>query len=230
METIAENITRLRERIYNRALKTGRKPDEITLVAVTKTVDSNRIKEAREAGVTVFGENYVQEAMGKIRHIGEEVSWHMIGHLQTNKVKHVVPLFSMIHSVDSVRLAEEISERAIERDKIMEVLIQVNIGRENAKAGGVKPEELPQLFEAVSSLRGINVKGLMIMPPYFSDPEKARPFFTTLRELRDKLFPFYSDSLPLSHLSMGMSSDFEVAIDEGATILRIGTAIFGGRK
>ncbi len=229
METIAENIARLRERIYNRALKTGRKPDEITLVAVTKTVDTNRIKDAREAGITAFGENYVQEARGKIPHIGEGAIWHMIGRLQTNKIKYVVPLFSMIHSVDSARLAEEISERAIECGKIMEVLIQVNIGRENAKAG-VKPEELPQLLEAVSSLKGITVKGLMAMPPYFSDPEKTRPFFTTLRELRDKLFPFFSDSVSLAHLSMGMSSDFEVAIEEGATILRIGTAIFGGRK
>jgi pyridoxal phosphate enzyme, YggS family len=190
METIAENIARLRERIYNRALKTGRKPDEITLVAVTKTVDTNRIKDAREAGITAFGENYVQEARGKIPHIGEGAIWHMIGRLQTNKIKYVVPLFSMIHSVDSARLAEEISERAIECGKIMEVLIQVNIGRENAKAG-VKPEELPQLLEAVSSLKGITVKGLMAMPPYFSDPEKTRPFFTTLRELRDKLFPFF---------------------------------------
>jgi PLP dependent protein len=229
METIAEKIERLRERIYNRALKTGRKPDEITLVAVTKTVDTNRIREAREARITAFGENYVQEAREKIPHIGEDVTWHMIGHLQTNKVKHVVPLFSMIHSVDSARLAAEISERAIERNKIMEVLIQVTIGRENVKSG-VKPEELPHLLEAVSSLKGITVKGLMTMPPYFSDPEKVRPFFTTLRELRDKLFPFFSDSLSLAHLSMGMSSDFEVAIDEGATILRIGTAIFGGRK
>jgi pyridoxal phosphate enzyme, YggS family len=229
METIAENIARLRERIYNRALKTGRKPDEITLVAVTKTVDTNRIKDAREAGITAFGENYVQEARGKIPHIGEGAIWHMIGRLQTNKIKYVVPLFSMIHSVDSARLAEEISERAIECGKIMEVLIQVNIGRENAKAG-VKPEELPQLLEAVSSLKGITVKGLMAMPPYFSDPEKTRPFFTTLRELRDKLFPFFSDSVSLAHLSMGMSSDFEAAIEEGATILRIGTAIFGGRK
>jgi pyridoxal phosphate enzyme (YggS family) len=229
METIAENIARLRERIYNRALKTGRKPNEITLVAVTKTVDVNRIKDAREAGITAFGENYVQEARGKIPHVGEGAIWHMIGRLQTNKIKYVVPLFSMIHSVDSARLAEEISERAIECGKIMEVLIQVNIGRENAKAG-VKPEELPQLLEAVSSLKGITVKGLMAMPPYFSDPEKTRPFFTTLRELRDKLFPFFSDSVSLAHLSMGMSSDFEAAIEEGATILRIGTAIFGGRK
>jgi len=228
METIAENIARLRERIYNRALKAGRKPDEITLVAVTKTVDTNRIREAREAGITAFGENYVQEAREKIPHLGEGVTWHMIGHLQTNKVKYVVPLFSMIHSVDNVRLAKEISERAIERDKMMEVLIQLNCAGENTK-GGVLPKELPQLLEAVSSFKGITVKGLMTMPPYFSDPEKVRPFFTTLRELRNKFFPF-SDSLSLAHLSMGMSSDFEVAIDEGATLLRIGTAIFGGRK
>jgi len=229
METIADNIARLRERIYNRALKAGRKADEITLVAVTKTVDSDRIREAKDAGITAFGENYLQEAREKIPRVGGGVTWHMIGHLQTNKVKYVLPLFSMIHSVDSFRLAEEISAQAIKRDKKADVLIQVNSGRENTKTG-VKPEELPQLLEAVSSLKGITVKGLMTMPPFFSDQEKARPFFTTLRELRDKLFPFFSDSLSLAHLSMGMSSDFEVAIDEGATILRIGTAIFGGRK
>ena len=229
MGTIAENIVRLRERIYTRAIKAGRKPEEITLVAVTKTVESNRIREAREAGITAFGENYVQEAIGKIPHIGEGVTWHMIGRLQTNKVKYVVPVFSMIHSVDSIRLAEEISEQAIKHEKTMDILIQVNIGRENAKAG-VTPEELPQLLETVSSLNVIIVRGLMTMPPYFSDPEKVRPFFKILRDLRDKNFSGLSDSLPLFHLSMGMSSDFEVAIDEGATILRIGTAIFGGRK
>lgn len=229
METIAANIARVRERIYNRAIKAGRKPEEITLVVVTKTVDSNRIREAREAGITSFGENYVQEAREKIPHIGEGVTWHMIGHLQTNKVKYVVPLFSMIHSVDSVHLAEEISEQAIKHEKTVDVLIQVNIGRENAKAG-VTPEVLPQLLEAVSPLKGIIVRGLMTMPPYFPDPEKVRPLFMALRELRDKFPPFFSGFLSLVHLSMGMSSDFEVAIDEGATILRIGTAIFGERK
>ena len=229
MESIADNIARLRERIHNRAVKVGRKSEEISLVAVTKTVDSNRIIQAREAGITAFGENYVQEAREKIPHIGEGASWHMIGRLQTNKVKYVVPLFSMIHSVDSARLAGEISEQAIKHEKIMDILIQVNLGRENAKSG-VTQEDLPQLLGVASALPGITVKGLMAMPPYFSDPEKVRPFFRTLRELRDKNFPFYSGSLFLAHLSMGMSSDFEVAIDEGATILRIGTAIFGERK
>jgi PLP dependent protein len=225
METIAENIARLRERIYNQAVKAGRNPDDVTLVAVSKNVDSDRIKEAREAGITDFGENYVQEAREKIPRVGEGVVWHMIGRLQTNKVKYVVPLFHLIHSVDSLRLAEEISSQALKCDKTMEILIQVNIGCEKAKAG-VNPEGLPQLLEAVSSLKGIGVKGLMGMPPYDSDPEKARPFFKSLRELRDKL----PDSRSLTHLSMGMSADFEAAIDEGATILRIGTALFGGRK
>lgn len=226
MDTVAENIARLRERIYNRALKAGRKPEEITLVAVTKTVDASRIMEAIEAGITDFGESYVQEAREKIPLIDANVAWHMIGHLQTNKAKYVVPLFSMIHSVDSARLAGEISEQAIKHGKIMGVLIQVKIGRDDTKAG-ITPEELPQVLEAVSSLKGIILNGLMTIPPYFSDPEKARPFFSGLRELRDK---HLSASSSLLHLSMGMSDDFEVAIDEGATILRIGTALFGGRK
>ena len=227
METIAENIARLRERIYTRAIKKGRNPDDILLVAVSKTVDSKRVHQAIEAGITDFGESYVQEAREKIPQIGAGVAWHLIGHLQTNKVKYVVPLFSMIHSVDSALLAGEISERAMKYGKtVQQVLIQVKIARDDAKAG-VTPEELPQLLEAVSSLKGVTVNGLMTIPPYFPDPEKARPFFSTLRELRDKLF---STSRSLSHLSMGMSDDFEVAIDEGATILRIGTSIFGGRN
>ncbi|HPD60450.1 MAG TPA: YggS family pyridoxal phosphate-dependent enzyme, partial [Thermodesulfobacteriota bacterium] len=139
MGNIADNVARVRERIYTRAIKAGRKPEEITLVAVTKTVGSNHLSEAREAGITAFGENYVQEAVGKITHIGEGVTWHMIGRLQTNKVKYVVPVFSMIHSVDSIRLAEEISNQAIKREKTMDILIQVNIGRENSKTG-IMPE------------------------------------------------------------------------------------------
>jgi pyridoxal phosphate enzyme (YggS family) len=226
MNIVAENIARIRERIYTQALKTGRKPEDILLVAVSKTVDSKRIQEAIESGITTFGESYPQEAREKIPQIGTGVNWHLIGHLQTNKVKYVVPLFTMIHSVDSLRLAREISAQAGKCGKTMEVLIQVKIGRDDAKAGAA-PDELPQLIDEVSSLPGITLKGLMTIPPYFSDPEKSRPFFSALRDLRDKLF---STSPPSAHLSMGMSDDFEVAIDEGATILRIGAALFGERK
>lgn len=229
MGTIAENIVRLRERIVNRAIKNGRNPEEITLVAVSKNVDIDRIREAQEAGITIFGENYVQEAKVKVPQVGEGVTWHMVGHLQTNKVKDVVPLFSMIHSVDSIHLAAEISQRVIRLGKTMEVLIQVNIGGESTKAG-IHPEKVSSLLEALPHLKGIRVKGFMTMPPYFPNPEKTRPFFKRMRELRDNLLPYLPDSISLSHLSMGMSSDFEVAIDEGATILRIGTAIFGARK
>lgn len=229
MSSIAENIARLRERIYNSVLKIGRKPEEIMLVAVSKTVGVENIKEAIEAGITIFGENYVQEAKGKIAQIGPGITWHMIGHLQTNKVKYVVLFFSMIHSVDSIHLAKEISQRAIKVGKSMDVLIQINIEGEKTK-GGIRPEQIAPLLDAISPLKGIQVKGLMTMPPYFSDPEMARPFFKKLRELRDKLLPSLPDSVSLSHLSMGMSSDFEVAIEEGATIIRIGNYIFGERK
>ena len=229
METIAENIFRLRERIFNRAIKNGRNPDEITLVAVSKNVDIDRIRAAQEAGITTFGENYVQEAIVKVSQVGKGATWHMIGHLQTNKVKNVAPLFSMIHSVDSIHLAEEISQRVIKLEKTMEVLIQVNIGGECTKTG-VHPEKASSLLEEICHLKGIMVKGFMTMPPYFSNPEQVRPFFRKMRELRDNLVPYFPDSVSLPHLSMGMSSDFEVAIDEGATILRIGTAIFGARK
>jgi len=229
MDMILENITRLREHIYNRAVKAGRSPEEIILVAVSKMVGINQIKDAREAGITTFGESYIQEARQKIPQFSEEIKWHLVGHLQTNKVKYVLPLFSMIHSVDSIRLAQEISQRATQLEKTMEILIQVNIGQENTKSG-VSPEGLPQLLEEVFSLKGIAVKGLMTMPPYFSDSENVRPFFKKMRELRDNLFPSLPDGFSLPHLSMGISSDYEVAIDEGATILRIGTAIFGERK
>jgi uncharacterized pyridoxal phosphate-containing UPF0001 family protein len=201
MSTIAENIARVKERIAERALRVGRSPEEITLIAVSKRVDISRIEAAISAGITSFGENYVQEAKEKITRIDQGVAWHMIGHLQTNKVKYVVPLFSMIHSVDSVHLAKS----------------------------GIASDELVRLLEAVAPLGGVSVKGLMTMPPYFPDQERARPFYRELRELRDRLLPVLPDSISLAHLSMGMSGDFEVAIEEGATMVRVGTAVFGER-
>lgn len=229
MSTIAENIARIRDRIYNRALKIGRNPDEVTLVAVSKTVEIARVREAIAAGLTTFGENYVQEAQEKIVQIGQGLTWHMIGHLQTNKVKYVVSLFSMIQSVDSLRLAQEISERAIRVGKPVDILMQVNIGAEGTKTG-LNPDQVIAFLEDISPLKGIQVKGLMTMPPYFPDPELARPFFQKLRRLRDHILPFLSAPHCFPHLSMGMSGDFEVAIEEGATIVRIGTAIFGARE
>jgi len=229
MNTIAENIARVKERIAESALKAGRKPEEITLVAVSKRVDLSRIEAAIEAGVTNFGENYVQEAKEKISRIDQGLAWHMIGHLQTNKVKYVAPLFSVIHSVDSLHLAQEISKRALTLEKSIEVLIQVNISEEDTKSG-ILSDELVRLLEAVAPLGGISVKGLMTMPPYFPDQELSRPFYQKLREFRDRLLPALPDSISLSHLSMGMSGDFEVAIEEGATMVRVGTAVFGERK
>lgn len=228
MNSIAENIARVKERIAESALRAGRTLEEITLVAVSKGVDVSRIKEAIEAGVTTFGENYVQEATEKISRMGKEVVWHMIGHLQTNKVKYVVPLFSMVHSVDSFRLARELSMRALILGKPIEVLIQAKISEEDTKSG-IPSAELLRLLEAVAPLKGIKVKGLMTMAPYFPDQELSRPFYRRLRELRDRILPVLPDSIGLPHLSMGMSGDFEVAIREGATMVRVGTAIFGER-
>jgi len=229
MGKIADNIARIRERIYNRAIQVGRNPEEIILVGVSKTVGITSIKEAIAAGITILGENYVQEAREKILQIKERVAWHMIGHLQRNKVKPALSLFSMIQSVDSWKLAKEISSQASKEGKLIEVLIQVNIGEEGTKSG-VNPDEVEELLGNISNLSGIKVKGLMAIPPYFPEAEKARPFFRKLRKLRDRLLSYSSDTISLEHLSMGMSSDFEVAIEEGATMLRIGTAIFGERK
>ncbi|MCX8011564.1 MAG: YggS family pyridoxal phosphate-dependent enzyme [Desulfobacterota bacterium] len=229
MGEIADNIARIKERIYKRAIKVGRDPQTIILIGASKSVSISYIKEAIAAGISIFGENYVQEAKEKISQIKEKVSWHMIGHLQKNKVKNAISLFSMIQSVDSLELAREISVRAIKEGKIMEILIQVNVGEERTKSG-IKPLELEGLLRDASTLKGIKVKGLMTIPPYFPEAEKGRPFFQKLRELRDKLLPYCAGNISLEHLSMGMSGDFEVAIEEGATILRIGTAIFGERK
>ena len=229
MNTIAENIARVKERIAESALRARRKPEEITLVAVSKRVDLSRIEAAIEAGVTNFGENYVQEAKEKISRIDQGVAWHMIGHLQTNKVKYVAPLFSVIHSVDSLHLAQEISKRALTLERSIEVLIQINISEEDTKTG-ILSDELVRLLEAVAPLGGISVIGLMTMPPYFPDQELSRPFYQKLREFRDRLLPALPDTISLAHLSMGMSGDFEVAIEEGATMVRVGTAVFGERK
>lgn len=225
---IAENIARIRERVFTSASRAGRNPQEITVVAVSKKVGVAQIREAVDAGLNIFGENYVQEAKEKISQLGEGAMWHMIGRLQTNKVKHSIPLFSMIQSIGSLHLAEEVSLRAGAAGKTMDVLIQVNIGEETSK-GGVGSDQVLSLLGAVSSLQGIRVRGLMGMAPYFLDSERVRPYFQKLRHLRDTILQYLPENISLPHLSMGMSGDFEVAIEEGATMVRIGTAIFGER-
>ena len=227
--TIADNIASIQERISKSALRAGRDPAEIRLVAVSKTVSAESIQEAIAAGVTILGENYMQEARNKIARIGKQVEWHFIGHLQSNKAKYAVDLFSMIQSVDRLALAEELGQEANKRGKIVPVLIQVNISGEESKSG-IDPQETLQLLERIAALQHLAVQGLMTMPPWFEDPEDARPYFSAMRKLREKLSREKIPGVALQELSMGMSGDFEVAIEEGATLVRIGTAIFGPRN
>lgn len=208
----------------------GRDANDIQLVAVSKTRAADKVKIALEAGVTILGENYVQEARDKIGFLrGYPVSWHFIGHLQRNKAKVAVGLFDLIHSVDSLNLANELNRQAGKITKIQEILIQVNTGNEPSKSG-VSVSETIQLIQEISRLENLMVKGLMAMAPFFSDPERARPCFSALRQLRDQIMNRHIPNVSMNELSMGMTGDFEVAIEEGATLVRIGTAIFGERK
>jgi pyridoxal phosphate enzyme (YggS family) len=226
--TIAENVARVRERMDEAARRAGRDPGKIQLVAVSKTVDIDRIREALAAGVDSLGENYVQEAQKKIEELGHGAAWHFIGHLQTNKAKVAARLFDWFHSVDSLRLAEELNRVAVQQKKVLPVLLQINLGQEPTKFGVLR-EDTFQLLEQMGSLPGISVKGLMTLPPFFDDPEKSRPYFRALRELAEAASRRKIEGVSLDELSMGMSGDFETAIEEGATLVRVGTAIFGAR-
>lgn len=226
---IKDNFKRVMDRIKEAAIRSNRKPDDVKLVAVSKTVDIKRILEAVDAGATILGENYVQEALQKIPAVPSDVNWHMIGHLQKNKVKYVIEPFSLIHSVDSEKIANEIQKRGAQKGKKVDILIEVNLSGEESKFG-TPPENLPLLVESIAKMDHLNLLGLMTMPPFFSDPEKSRPFFAKLRELLDKLNEQRIYPFPLKELSMGMSNDFFEAILEGATMVRVGTAIFGERK
>jgi pyridoxal phosphate enzyme (YggS family) len=197
-------------------------------MAVSKTVAPERIRQALAAGVTLLGENYVQEAREKIPTIGHVAEWHMIGHLQTNKVKYVVNLFDWIHSVDRLELARELDKRAGQNNRRLNVLIEVNVSGEESKSG-IEATQALELVRQVSLLPNINLRGLMTMPPYSDNPENSRPYFQALRKLRDDISAADIPSIPMDELSMGMTDDFEVAIEEGATIIRVGRAIFGDR-
>ena len=222
---IAENLAEVRERISQAIQKSGRDPDSVRLVAVSKQVDIAQIEEARTAGAVIFGENKVQDAVPKVDQIGRDgISWHFIGHLQKNKVKFLDERFDLIHSVDSLELAEKIARQCQSENRVQRVLLQVNVAGETAKFG-MEPGELEKQLMAFSSLKGIQVEGLMTIPPYHPDPENSRRYFSRLRKLRDQC----EKQLSLPELSMGMSNDFEVAIEEGATLVRVGTAIFGAR-
>ncbi len=231
MSEVAQNILRIREKAAAAAASCGRSVDEIALVAVSKTFPVGSILQAAETGLQRFGENRVQEAEAKILQLRRtfKLEWHLVGHLQSNKVKRAVELFDVIHSLDSVKLASKINQAALERKKTQSVLLQVDLGHEETKFGA-DIETIPEIMAAVSGLNGIRLDGLMTIPPYFDDPEKSRPFYQKLRELRDALEAERPGCLGKKHLSMGMSHDFEEAIREGATIIRVGTAIFGLRQ
>jgi pyridoxal phosphate enzyme (YggS family) len=227
---LKKRLQNIRERIQKTATACGRDPETIRLVAVSKTIPSDRVKEAIDAGVTILGENYIQEAREKINTLSSyAVSWHFIGHLQSNKAKYAVRLFDLIHSIDSLKLARELDKQAKKISKIQQVLIQVNIGKEPSKSG-VNKQDTIELIEAIGLLENLSVKGLMTMPPFFNAPEKVRPFFADLRTLRDHIKNANLPNITMAELSMGMTGDFEVAIEEGATLVRIGTAIFGKRN
>jgi len=231
MGSITDNYRRVWERIERAAERSGRSASEVTVIAVTKGVPVDRIREAAESGLRVFGENYVQEAKAKVEACGKGVSWHMIGHVQRNKARQVVHLFEMIHTLDSRGLAEILNRHAQEAGKRLRVLVQVNISGEPSKFG-VSPEEvMPLVEDIVGSRKCLCFCGLMTMAPFFAEPGLARPYFQALRRLGDSIAESLGSELSgRMELSMGMSGDFEVAVEEGATMVRIGTALFGERS
>ncbi len=226
---IRENLNNVRDRMASAARKAGRNPEDVVLVAASKGVGLERLREGLAAGIRVLGESKVQEAMPKVRALGKGAEWHFIGHLQSNKAKYVVGEFQLIHSVDSLELSEEINNRAQKRGITQNVLLEVNVSGESDKFG-VLPDEVIGMVKAMTGLTSVSLKGLMTVPPYSENPEDVRPYFRMLRELRDNVLSPGVCPSDFRELSMGMSGDFEVAIEEGATIVRIGTAIFGLRK
>jgi PLP dependent protein len=230
--SIIENIAAIRSRIAAAAQRVGRSPEQISLMAVTKTQPPERIREAYAAGQRLFGENRVQEFAAKAAALADlrDVEWHMIGHLQTNKAARVVELLRALDSLDSLKLAERLNTAAGNARKTFAVLIEINVGGEEAKSG-VAPDsaELEQLLAAAPRMRNLAFRGLMTVPPFMQDPKDARPYFRKLRELGDRTAARKLPAVAMDQLSMGMSHDFEVAIEEGSTCVRVGTAIFGAR-
>lgn len=229
MASTSENIERVRERIEKACYSVSRRPDEVLIVAVTKTVSAATVQEAVDAGIRLLGENRIQEAASKIASVNGDITWHMVGHLQRNKVKKAVTMFEMIQSVDSYALALEINRRSEEADKRMEVLVEVNTSREQTKYG-VAPEEAVDLIGQMSDLRNISVKGLMTIGALTDDEGRVRDCFRTLRELAREIETASIPNVEMQILSMGMTSDYELAIEEGSNMVRIGTAIFGARQ
>ncbi len=225
MSAIAENTKRIQDRIDRAARRSGRSADAVKLIVVTKTWPADIVQQVVDAGTRILGESRVQEAQHKVPEVAGKVSWHLVGHLQRNKVKQALPLFDLIHSVDTLRLAKEISRWAVRRDTPARVLVQVNTSGEASKFG-VSPDAALDLIGQVDDLQGVSVAGLMTIGAFDPDSETARPNFVLLRQIRDRIAIHKPH---ISALSMGMTSDFEVAIEEGATMIRIGTAIFGQR-
>ncbi len=225
---MAANLQRVRERIHSACERAGRRTDEITLIAVSKTFSADSIRAAYQAGLRVFGENRVQERESKSAALADlDAAWHLIGHLQSNKARRAAQLFSHIDSIDSAALASKLDAAAAEFGKRLPVLIEVHLGGEATKSG-VPPEHVESLADCIAPLPHLDLRGLMSVPPFFEDPERVRPYFAKLRALRDNLAA--RRNIPLPALSMGMSHDFEVAIEEGATEIRLGSALFGARS
>jgi PLP dependent protein len=230
--SIAENVASIHQRIQAAAQRAGRDPAEVTLMGVSKTFPAEAIREAYAAGIRVFGENRVQEFAGKAEWLRDlpEARWHMIGHLQSNKAGKAAELFHGVDSVDSLKLAERLNETAASAGKKLAVLLEINVGGESAKTGiAMDSAELEDLLSSATRLADLQILGLMSIPPYTEDPEGARPYFQKLRALRDQIESRHVPAIQMRVLSMGMSHDFEVAIEEGSTCVRVGTAIFGKR-
>ena len=221
---ICHKIQEIEQKLARACQRAGRKREEVLLLGASKYANAEKIREAYQCGVRVFGESRAQDFLKKFEELKDlPIDWHFIGNLQTNKVKYIIDKVSLIHSLDRQSLAEEIQKRAERLGKVQDVLIEVNLGKEETK-GGVYEEDLDKLFEYCLSLKNLRVLGLMAIPPYKENPEEVRPYFVKLRKLKERLEGLYKLKLP--HLSMGMSEDFEVAVEEGATIVRIGSAIF----
>ena len=229
MVDVAANYRKVVERIQEAAARRGRDPRGIKLLAASKSQSVDKIQAAIEAGIRLFGENYVQEAQGKRAAIRESVEWHMIGHLQRNKVKTALDLFEMIQSLDSLELARELDKEGKKRGRVVRAFVEVNLGGEETKSG-IAREKIAALMGEIGKLPYIRIEGLMAVPPFRENPEEARPYFRALRELQGELQRLKMPNVDLKELSMGMTHDYPVAIEEGATLVRIGTAIFGPRS
>ena len=226
---VAENYRHVLKKVEEACARSGRDPKDVTLIAVSKTKPIEMIEEAMEAGARVFGENKVQELCDKYEQLPKDLHWHLIGHLQRNKVKYIVDKAELIHSVDSLKLAEEISKEALKKNMEVNILIEVNVADEESKFG-VSVEETLALVEEIAKLPGIHIQGLMTIAPYTTDPEENRPVFRTLKKLAVDIKKKNIDNVCMDVLSMGMTGDYQVAVEEGATLVRVGTGIFGERN